>query len=107
MSTLGNVSRRGQFVILQNLAGKIFKKNERPEENLPMRAGLRMGARRHVGVRIISESQIKCDDMERGEMLPLVFMDAFHLHIEERLWRDFYPGTLGNEHGKPSFVREL
>ena len=72
-----------------------------------MRAALRIGARRHVGVRIISESQIKCDDMERGEMLPLVFMDAFHLHIEERLWRDFYPGTLGSERGEPPFVREL
>ena len=41
------------------------------------------------------------------EVLPLVFVDALHLHVEERLRRDGDAGAFGDERGEPSLVREL
>ena len=40
-------------------------------------------------------------------MLPLVFVDALYLHVEERLWFDSDAGALGDERGEPSLVGEL
>ena len=42
-------------------------------------------ARGHIRLRIASQSQIECENVEHSEMLPLVFVDALYLHVEERL----------------------
>jgi hypothetical protein len=34
-------------------------------------------------------------------MLPLVFVDALHLHVEERLWFDRDACAFGDERGEP------
>ena len=54
-----------------------------------------------------SQPQIEREDVEHGEMLPLVFVDALHLHVEERLRRDDDAGAFGDERGEPSLVGEL
>ena len=41
------------------------------------------------------------------EVLPLVFVDALHLHVEERLGRDLDAGALGDERGEAALVGEL
>ena len=40
-------------------------------------------------------------------MLPLVFVDALHQHVEERLRRDGDAGALCDERGETALVREL
>jgi hypothetical protein len=45
--------------------------------------------------------------MEHSEMLPLVFVDALYLHVEERLRFDSDACTFGDERGEPSLVGNL
>ncbi len=40
-------------------------------------------------------------------MLALVFVNALHLDVEERVGRDRDAGALRDERGEPVFVREL
>jgi hypothetical protein len=45
--------------------------------------------------------------VQRREVLPFVFVNPFHLHVEQRLRRDFYPGGVRNQRGEPAFVRKF
>ena len=61
----------------------------------------------HVGLRVVLETQVEGEDVEHVQVLSLVFMDAFHEHVEERLWRNRDAGALGDQRGEPTLVREL
>ena len=43
------------------------------------------GARGYVGLRVAFESQVKRENVQRIEVLPFVFVDALHHHVEKRL----------------------
>ena len=64
-------------------------------------------ARRHVGLRVAPQPQIEREDVQHGKVLPLVFVDTFHLHVEERLRHDGDAGALSDERGEPSLVSKL
>ena len=53
------------------------------------------------------QPQVEREDVQHIEVLPLVFVDALHLHVEERLGRDGDAGALGDERGETALVREL
>src|SRR5438067_686712 len=52
-------------------------------------------ARGHICLWMASQSQIQRDDVQRGEMLPFVFVDALYQHIDERESRQ--PGVVRRE----------
>jgi len=51
--------------------------------------------------------QVKREDVQHGEVLALVFVDAFHEHVEERFGCDGDARALGDERGEAAFVGEL
>jgi len=65
------------------------------------------GARGHNCLRIAPQPQIKREDVKDSKMLSLVFVNALHLHVEERFRRDDGAGAFGNERGKTLLVSEL
>ena len=42
-------------------------------------------ARRHVGLRVALEAQVEREDVQHVQVLPLVFVQALGLDVEERL----------------------
>jgi hypothetical protein len=55
------------------------------------------GARRHVGLRIALQAQVKREDVQHVQGLPLVFMQALGLDIEERFGVHVHAGALFDE----------
>ena len=53
------------------------------------------------------QPQVEREDVQRLQVLPLVFVDALHQHVEERLRRDGDARALGDERGEAALVREL
>lgn len=45
--------------------------------------------------------------MKRGKVLAFVFVNPFHLDVEERFGRHFYPGALRNQRGETALVRKF
>ena len=64
-------------------------------------------ARRHVRLRIALEPQVEREDVEHVQVLPLVFVQALDLDVEERLRIHLHAGALLDERGEAALGGEL
>ena len=58
-------------------------------------------------VRVLLEPVVESDDVQRVEMLALVFVDAFDLNVEHPLRVEQDAGVIGDVIGEPGFVATL
>ena len=71
--------------------GRLARENER--------------ARNHVVVRIVDQTVVHDNDVQREHQLPFVFMDSLHLHVEQRIRIDADASRLADDFRQILFVR--
>ena len=70
-------------------------------------AGEEEGARRHVERRVVAQAIVEDDDVQHIEQLPLVFVDAFDLAVEDGVGIDGLPGGAWSQTAKRALAARL